>query len=414
MKVIIFEDDGLGGFGPLTHLRHASTLLWGTKRILDALVEKIPDATDVTLWGRQELSAVIKEAAKEGYNEKAYGPAFMVNARARPNEGLLLPASWSEPFVGISNGELVAARLDSIPLKPGVVTKRDVAGLAKRHKKVNMQGEPLFRGYWDLVESNGLAIAGQAKRFEEPLSLPRTVEVRGPPTNVTLGPGAEIEGHVTVDARLGPVVVDRGASVESFSRLMGPCYIGPKAKIHSALIGGGTSIFESCKVGGQVENSVFLPFTNKAHHGYVGDSYIGSWVNLGAGCTFSNLKNTYGNVRMNVGGKKVDSGMLKLGPVVGDMSKLSIGALVYAGKSVGVGSHVSGMAGDDVPSFTFYDSWTRRKVELLLESVIETQRRMMERRGLVLSRSEETLIRKVFASTAMERSRAGVKKGRLR
>jgi UDP-N-acetylglucosamine diphosphorylase/glucosamine-1-phosphate N-acetyltransferase len=413
MRVIVFEDDGLAGFGPLTLLRHTSLLRLGTKRLLDELVEKIPDATDVSLWGRPELAAVTREATNNPYNERVYGSAILVNARARPSEGLLLPASLSEPFVAVSKGELVVARLDSVALRPGVLTRKAVASLVKKVRKVTTPAEPLFRGYWDLVESNGLAIAEQAKRFEEVLPVPRGVEVRGPAANLMVDEGAEIEGHVTLDVRLGPVIVDRGASIESFSRIMGPCYIGSRARIMSAQIGGGTSVFDSCKIGGQVENSVILPYANKAHFGYVGDSYVGSWVNLGAGCTFSNLKNTYGNVRLDLGKEKEDSGMMKLGPVIGDMAKLSIGALVYAGRAIGTGSHVSGLAANSVPSFTFYDSQSGRAVELLLESVIETQRRMMERRGMALGRAEEGLIRRAFASTAKERKKGGVKKGRL-
>ncbi len=354
-----------------------------------------------------------KEATGKPYNEKVHGAAFFVNARARPNEGILSLASRNDPFVALSGGELVAARLESGLLTPGVVRKSDSTRVARRVGKAGASGEPLFRGYWELVQGNGLAIAEQARHFAESMPLPRNVEVRGPSANIMIEAGADIEGQVTMDARLGPVIVEAGAAVESFSRLMGPCFIGAKSKVHSALIGGGTSIFESCNVGGQVENSVIMPHTNKAHHGYVGDSYVGSWVNIGAGCTFSNLKNTYGNVRLHAGGKKVDTGMLKLGPVVGDMAKLSIGSLVYAGRAVGTGSHLSGLAGSDVPSFSFFDSNSGKKVELLLESVLETQRRMMERRGLTLSRSEELLIRRTFSSTSGERKRAGAKKGAL-
>jgi UDP-N-acetylglucosamine diphosphorylase/glucosamine-1-phosphate N-acetyltransferase len=410
---VIFEDEGWSQFGPLTTLRHTSLLRWGTKTLLDAITEKIPDVTGISLWGREELSAVTKDAARVGYNEKAQGPTFLVNARTRPSEGLLHLATWSEPFVSVSDGDLVAARLDEASTKPGVIGKKAIAQLARKQRKVAPPSEPLFRGYWDFVAGNGLAIASQGKHFEDLLALPRSVEVRGPGSNVMVDSGADVEGNVTFDARLGPIIIESGANIESFSRIMGPCYIGPKCKILSALIGGGTSVFEACKVGGQVDNSLIMPYTNKAHHGYVGDSYVGSWVNIGAGCTFSNLKNTYGNVRVVVGGKKADTGMVKLGPAVGDMSKLSIGSLVYAGRSVGVGSHVSGLASEDVPSFTFVDSSSNKKVELLLESVIETQRRMMERRGLNLSRNEEALIRKLFASTLKERRMAGVRKGNL-
>ena len=408
---MVFEDEGVAGFGPLTLLRHVSQLRRGTKTLLDALVEKIPDATDVTLWGRQELGAATKEDTGKPYNEKVYGQVFLVNGRARPTPGLVSAASRSEPFVALSGKDVVAARLDSLRLKPGVVARSAVAAIAKKGRRAQLPPDPLFNGYWDLVESNGLGIVEQARRFEEPLALPRSVEVRGPTANVMVDSSADIEGNVTLDARLGPIVIDRGASVESFSRVMGPCYLGQRTKVLSALIGGGTSVFESCKVGGQVDNSIFMPFTNKAHHGYVGDSYVGSWVNLGAGCTFSNLKNTYGNVRLQVGGEKIDSWMVKLGPVVGDMAKLSIGSLVFAGKSVGAGSHVSGLASEDVPSFTYYDSGSQKKVELLLDSVLETQRRMMERRGLSLTRTQESLIRKIFQATSSERRKAGVKKG---
>jgi len=193
---------------------------------------------------------------------------------------------------------------------------------------------------------------------------------------------------------------------------MGPCYIGPRVKVYSAQLGGGTSVFAGCKVGGQVENSIIMSHTNKAHFGYAGDSYIGEWVNLGAGSTFSNLKNTYGNVRLDVGGGTVDSGMLKLGPVVGDMSKVSIGALVYSGRLLGTGCQVAGLAGKNVPSFTYSDG-SGRMVELLIESVVETQRRMVERRGKTLTRAEEALIRKTFEDTSEERRSAGVKRGRL-
>ena len=409
----MFEDEGIAGFGPLVRLRHASLLRWGVKTLLAALLERIPDAREPTLWGRPELAALSREATGMQYNEKVRGPAFFVNARARPTRGLVSPASSSGQFAAVAGGALVAARLDTAPFRPGVLTKAAVSQAVKKAEKVAPPQDPLFSGYWDLVESNGLAIAEQSKRFEEPLALPREAEVRGPVTNLMVEGTAEVEGKTTFDARLGPIVIDRGASVESFSRIMGPCYIGPRTKVYSALIGGGTSVFEGCKVGGQVENSIIMPYTNKAHHGYVGDSYIGSWVNLGAGCTFSNLKNTYGTVRPTVAGERVDSGMVKLGPVVGDMAKLSIGALVHAGRSVGTGSHVSGLASSDVPSFTYFDGVAGRRVELVLESVLETQRRMMERRGLVLSREEEAAIRGAFADTSQERKRAGARKGKI-
>ena len=412
MGLVVFEDDGIMGFGPLTMLRHMGQLNRGTKTLLEAVQENIAGAVDLMVWGRASLKDVFRESVGKRYNEKATGLTTFVNARARPGKLLLALASRKAPFVAAAGGQVVAARVRYTEMKPGPIGRKDAVRIGKSVEKLEAPTDSLFTGYWDLVQSNGLAIAAQAKHFEDPLSLPSTVEVRGLRSSLRIDGRADIELHVTFDTRLGPVVVEEGASVESFSRVMGPCYIGPKAKVYSALVGGGTSVFAGCKVGGQVDNSIIMSHTNKAHHGYVGDSYLGEWVNLGAGSTFSNLKNTYGNVRLHIGGDTVDSGMLKLGPVVGDMSKVSIGALVYSGRLLGTGCHVAGLVGKNVPSFTYSDG-PGRMVELLIESVVETQRRMVERRGKTLTRAEEALIRKTFEDTSEERRRAGVRKGRF-
>jgi UDP-N-acetylglucosamine diphosphorylase/glucosamine-1-phosphate N-acetyltransferase len=412
--VVVFEDDGLEGFKPLVELRHTSQLRWGTKTLLEGLTDNIGGNTQVGLWGRKELAEVTKEELSIGYNEKAEGRALYVNARARPDKSLHYLAARGTDFVALSGGRVVAARLGSGLVTPGVMTRSEATRIGKKVERLDAAVDGLFQGYWDLVERNGLAIAEQAKHFEDPMSIPKQVEVKGPSSNLRIDSGAEVEFHVTFDVRLGPVVVEKGAMIESFSRIVGPCYIGIKSKVHSALLGGGTSVFEGCKVGGQLENSVMMSHSNKAHHGYVGDSYVGEWVNLGAGSTFSNLKNTYGNIKVDLGGTVKDSGMLKLGPAIGDMCKLSIGALVYAGTTIGTASHVSGLAALSIPSFTYYDGTSGRAVELLADSVIQTQRRMMERRDLALTRARESLVRRTFAATSQQRRRAGVKKGKLR
>ncbi|MDG7026105.1 MAG: hypothetical protein JRN11_05095 [Nitrososphaerota archaeon] len=221
----MFEDDHLGGFGPLTRMRHAGLLRWGTKTVLEALAESVPDAKGVVLWGRPELAAVSKDSGGGQYNEKAYGRTLFVNARARPGQGFPSGASEGGPFAAVSGGELVAAMLDSVWFKPGVITKSVVASIARKVRRVATLPAPLFAGYWDMVASNGLAIAEQAKRFEEALPLPRAVATMGPAPNLMVAEGAELEANVSLDARLGPIVIESGASVESFSRLMGPCYL---------------------------------------------------------------------------------------------------------------------------------------------------------------------------------------------
>jgi UDP-N-acetylglucosamine diphosphorylase/glucosamine-1-phosphate N-acetyltransferase len=410
--VVVFEDEGWWGFAPLTAMRHTSQLRWGVKTLFESLTE-LAGRHDASLWGRPEFKESAGAALSVPYNAKIDGETLFVNARLKPLKSLSGAFSKAGRFVLMSGGQVAAAKTAAPDAKPGPFTGAGLLKLAKGVERFELPGDSLFEGAWDLVETNGLAISEQAGHFEEPLVLQDGVTVYGPASNVRVHASAEVEDKVVFDARLGPVIVDQGAAVESFSRLSGPCYIGPRTRLHSALVRGGTSVFEHCKIGGEVENSIVMPFTNKAHHGYVGDAVVGEWVNLGAGSTFSNLKNTYGNVRVTVGGKKVDTGMLKFGPVIGDMAKVSIGGLVTGGKKVGTGSHVSGLVNVDVPAFTYFDGGRDRKVELLLTSAVETQRRMMERRGKTLERAEEALIRRVFEATRAERRKAGVRRGKL-
>lgn len=390
--------------------RHVSQLCWGAKTLLETLHEFLPRES-MFLWGRDELQKVARERLAIGYNLKPDNDVLLVNARARPSRVLKTILAKEGNFAAVAETGVVAVRTRARTLSPGEQSTRGLLAISKSLERLEASPDLLFQGSWDLVESNGMAIADHGSRYFPSAPIPDGVTVKGVPSNIRINESAELDGLVSIDARLGPVIIDERATIESLSVLSGPCYIGQKSRIHSALIRGGTSIFENCRVGGEVENSVIMSFSNKAHQGYLGDSIVGEWVNLGAGSTVSNLKNTYGTVRVEVGGKKFDTGMTKFGTVIGDMAKISIGALIYAGKSVGAGSHAAGLVDRNVPSFSHFDGKSGRMIELTLDSVVETQRRMMERRGRAPSESEEALVELVFKKTGGERKGAGVKRG---
>src|SRR5262249_34472135 len=132
----------------------------------------------------------------------------------------------------------------------------------------------------------------------------------------------------------GAVLIDGDAVIEAFSRIEGPCYIGVGTQVRGAQLRG-VSLGPQCRVGGEVEASIVQGYSNKAHDGYLGHSYLGEWVNLGAGTQVSNLRTDYAGVRMNVGGEAIDTGLLKVGAFVGDHTKTSINALVNTGSSFG-------------------------------------------------------------------------------
>jgi glucose-1-phosphate thymidylyltransferase len=167
-------------------------------------------------------------------------------------------------------------------------------------------------------------------------------------------------------------------------------------------------------VGGELEESIIQGYSNKGHEGFLGHSYVGEWVNLGAATSNSDLKNTYGTVLFAIKGKKVDTGQNKVGCFIADNVKTSIGTQIYTAKKVGVASQLHGFITEDVPSFSI---WAKnlgvRPTELYMESVIKTQEKVMSRRGIKQSQEDIDLLHKLFRITAKERIEARVSKGKF-
>ncbi|HEY0778946.1 MAG TPA: putative sugar nucleotidyl transferase [Gemmatirosa sp.] len=151
--------------------------------------------------------------------------------------------------------------------------------------------------------------------------------------------GATVEPYAVFDTAAGPVVLRRGASVQAFTRVVGPCYVGESSMVTADRISG-CAIGDHCKVHGEISASVLIGHANKSHDGFVGHSYLGRWVNLGAGTTTSNLKNTYGTVALWTPGGVRDTGLQFLGTLFGDHAKTGIGLTLTTGTVVGAGANV--------------------------------------------------------------------------
>ena len=205
------------------------------------------------------------------------------------------------------------------------------------------------------------------------------------PENILIEKGAQVEALAVLDARSGPIYIGRNTVVRPQSCLRGPLSIGSE-----------------CRIGGEVIHSIFHGYSNKAHYGFIGHSYIGEWVNLGAGTTNSNLKNNYGAVRVMVNGKEVDSGERFLGCFIGDHAKTGIGTLVTTGAVIGVGANVfgGGVTPKSVPSF----AWGSKEA-YALEKAIAAARTMMGRRGKEMSSEEAAILTKVYKMTSPERKK---------
>ncbi len=189
---------------------------------------------------------------------------------------------------------------------------------------------------------------------------------------------AEVEALAVLDARSGPIYIGKGTIIRPQAYLRGPLMIG-----------------ENCRIGGEVIHSIFHANSNKAHYGFLGHSYIGEWVNLGAGTTNSNLKNTYGTVKVEIGGKVHDSGQQFLGCFIGDHAKTGIGTLINTGTVIGVGANVLG--GKPTPKMIPNFAWGE-KGNIEWDKFLEIVQRVYSRRGNKLSAAEEKSLRELYLS----------------
>lgn len=261
---------------------------------------------------------------------------------------------------------------------------------------------------WDLITK-----AGEQLLRDEPILARRLpLFTADQPHVITYGrhvyvdPAAQLIGPVVLDSRDGPVFIE-AAQIEPFSYIQGPAYIGSGTLIASARIRAETCLGPVCRVGGEVEASIIQGYSNKHHDGFLGHSWLGEWVNIGAMTTNSDLKNNYGSVRVFLEGiGQIDTGILKLGCFLADHVKLGIGLHLTGGTMIGTGSNVFGMhsAPKNVPHFTWGGEVFR---EYRIDTMISVARIVMARRKRELTPSYEHVLRKAFELTQSSRDGLG-------
>jgi UDP-N-acetylglucosamine diphosphorylase/glucosamine-1-phosphate N-acetyltransferase len=219
---------------------------------------------------------------------------------------------------------------------------------------------------------------------------------------------------VVIDASGGPVYIDEGAEIHPFTRIEGPCYIGKRAILLGAKCREGNSIGPMCRVGGEVEESILHGYANKYHDGFLGHAYVGEWVNLGALSTNSDLKNDYSSVKVTLDGKnEIDTGSTKVGALIGDHTKTSIGALFNTGAYVGAMAVIMA-SGKPLPKFIPSFGWFIEGVVTKgfgKKALYETAKTAMGRRKCQWTAADEAMWDEIFQLTAGPRMEA-VRKGR--
>ncbi|HUR93722.1 MAG TPA: putative sugar nucleotidyl transferase [Gemmatimonadales bacterium] len=224
--------------------------------------------------------------------------------------------------------------------------------------------------------------------------VPEGSLVLGDPADVIVM-GATVEPGVVFDVRQGAVVLGPGVEVRHGTRLEGPVYAGANSKLLGGFIRG-SAFGPECRVHGEIASSAFLGYANKSHDGFIGHSVVGHWVNLGAMTTTSNLKNTYGPVRLEVAGHRIETGRQYLGTLFGDHAKTAIGTMLTTGTVVGAGANVFGPAAPPkfIPPFAWGSAGRER---LTADGFLRVAERVLPRRGVEFTAERRRSLERTFA-----------------
>jgi len=334
--------------------------------------------------------------------------AVVLNAAALPGDWFAAALEARSPALWVGDGRVAGARLPLGSLRGGLGHGEDfetvLLGLAL--PALSVQAE-FLTWPWELMAGNAAAIERDlaAERAEVKGSVHRLACLESP-ERIAIAEGARVGAFAVLDAGQGPIAVRHGAVIEPHTLVRGPCVVGAGTQLMGGVVSGST-FGPECRVAGEVEASVWQGYANKRHHGFVGHSVLGEWVNLGALTTTSDLKNNYGNVRVWVDGRELDTRSPKVGAFVGAHVKTGIGSLLPTGASIGVAANLFGggrFAPKHVPPFAWWDGERMREHEL--ERCVATARVATSRRGRALEAGAEAALRALHAATARERAAA--------
>lgn len=403
-RVVLFEDQFLADMNPVTLTRPAfaaTCACLGLREVVEAA------GVEVSWLVRGYLEKLVarRHGAAGAFRGGAIeAPALFLNASVLP-DARYVPriAEWAaagRPFVATSGRRVSAAFVPAGTTAPEPLTAEAVTPWLLELKLPLAGEEPLrtLDNQFELVKYNEELFPGNLAFRIRRDGLAETRP------GVFAAPGVAIAGTAVFHVGGGPVVLDRDAAVGDFAYFEGPVYVGPRARlVERASLKGCVCVGAVCKVSGEIEASVIEPYTNKQHHGFLGHSWVGSWVNLGAGTSNSDLKNTYGEVRLEFPHRRVDTGLQFLGCIVGDFAKSAINTSIFTGKVIGVASMLYGFVGSNVPSFCNYARSFGQITECPLEQALLIQKRMFARRGVEQTPEDVEVLRAVFEMTRGER-----------
>lgn len=393
-RPLVVVDDGLGTFGPLTDLRAAFELRAGVGTLLERIERAVGRRADALLVP-DRLAAVVAESTGRPTNTLPNcEECLVVNGR------LLSAVAARVPIGAVyadRDGRFVA----------GWLKRGEVAAFARATATATLDAR-LAQTPWDLTTAVAATLAedidGQLGLF--PLGQRRALrpdEGQSFGTHaIHIDASAVIGPLAVIDVSKGPVVIGPNVVIRPFSVLVGPCAILDGSTVaERSLIKASTVIGPHCRAGGEIGGTIFQSYSNKSHDGHLGDSFVGEWVNIGAGTDNSNLLNTYGEVivRLEPDGGLVKTGRQFWGSILADHVKLAIGTRLMTGTTVGTGAMIaqSRPPASLVSRFAWLVDSADGAKTFRFDKFMETARAMMSRRGKAPGPAMESALRALHA-----------------
>ncbi len=410
MNVLLFEDELVSRLYPITTGRPAFSISCGSFRLIDWTEAIFADQACASV--RPHLQAMLKADHRElrGDLQATEAWTLCLNARLVPSrsnlERIMQLAANPAPLVVTQGGQAIAAAIvPTVNLGRSPLNDCGQVNHALQQFTRNLTPQKVQLDLFDFPHD---VIRFNQRIFDENLAFRLSGDrYREIADGVFVSGSVTISDFVVTNTKAGPILIEDDTAIGPFCFLRGPLHLGPRTRVNEhAAIKDYVSIGHTTKIGGEVESSVIEPFSNKQHHGFLGHSYLGSWINLGAGTCNSDLKNTYGEVKMDYSGERVPSGMQFVGCIIGDYSKTAINTSIFTGKTIGVCSMVYGFVTTNVPSFTNYARSFGQVTEMSPSVMEATQKRMFSRRNVLQRPLDSELLVAMHALTQKERQMA--------
>ncbi len=237
-------------------------------------------------------------------------------------------------------------------------------------------------------------IANQKKYIEQDkvLLLAARLKEFKHKNNLFIHPKAKIHPLTSIEPNDGVIFIDKDAQINAFTEIRGNCYIGPSSIVDRAYIHDDVTIGFNCRISGEIECSIISDFSNKHHTGFLGHSYLGEWVNIGAMTTTTDLKNNYSNIKFNLRNNTIDSGQIKMGSLFGDHVKCSIGLMINCGTIIGECTILFENPKNKTIQHTMWGEEKRYDYSLLIKNI----EKIMKRRNVTLTKEYISLINELY------------------